>query len=87
MNSGQCIENRRYKSEHLIITSRFTNAIAFNGSMAAAQQLVGTDSGLKFYICIFLLLFLFAFVLSHQIHIQWCTLWSTYSNENAITFT
>lgn len=46
------IENRRYKSEHLIITSRFTNAMA-HSVHSWPQQLVGTDSGLiYFFLCI-----------------------------------
>lgn len=59
--------NGIYKSEHLIITSRFTNAIAFNPPVP-----VGTDSGLEFCLPFACLLAFLYVVLSHQICIQWC---------------
>lgn len=59
--------NGIYKSEHLIITSRFTNAIAFNPPVP-----VGTDSGLEFCLPFACSLAFLYVVLSHQICIQWC---------------
>lgn len=64
---GNAYWNGIYKSEHLIITSRFTNAIAFNPPVP-----VGTDSGLEFSLPFACLLAFLCVVLSHQICIQWC---------------